>query len=455
MSLRVENMLRPRKQISRRTYLVPGMCAFLSWTAAFDLSQNQLQLQSTCDPLPFTRETWKKLNIDKYISEYPGGHNLTVNDYAAKVGAKNFQCGISEWCNAGQVRINVNCDGPPPILLKLLFLPQMCHPVKGLDWYVLFAIQEWNERVNTLYSAIGLAMSLVQANLFSITSALFPQPDNLRIFSSKVHFAMGATLASLVLVLLPVVVALTAWESIIAFYGSYLIFGATIFSVVSVATRYKDAPQDAFGLASEVNYQITNYQQQVQEALRNETRSRFNTPISSPQGMAGALLGGSHLDPTRFRSVDQIESELQNITVAASVAHILKSMDPCNGSGKDGAWSGDNVLSFCNSNGTMFNIITVSPGKSKVQNHIPNAATLSSKFGITTEYLTSSAIKCHESRKNSITNHPNVTLSAVEQNGAADCIIDLPVCDCRSEKFKERRKHVGTVKACREAGVSI
>ena len=61
---------------------------------------------------------------------------------------------------------------------------------------------------------------------------------------------MGATLASLVLVLLPVVVALTAFQSIVAFFGSTLIFGATVFSLTSVATRYKDAPQDAFGLVS-------------------------------------------------------------------------------------------------------------------------------------------------------------------------------------------------------------
>jgi hypothetical protein len=79
MSLRVEAMFAPPKRFSVRTYLVPGMCVFLSLTAAFNHPQNQLQLQSTCDPLPFTQETWKNLNIDQYISEYPGGHNLTVN----------------------------------------------------------------------------------------------------------------------------------------------------------------------------------------------------------------------------------------------------------------------------------------------------------------------------------------------------------------------------------------
>ncbi|WAR55259.1 hypothetical protein PtB15_4B879 [Puccinia triticina] len=262
-------------------------------------------------------------------------------------------------------------------------------------------------------------MSLVQANLLSIVSALFPQPDNLRIFSQKTHFAMGAALASLVATILPLVVTLVGEITIVGTWiAGLVLIPATIVNVVSLTTRYKDVPKDAFGLGSEVNYQMTNYQQQVQEALRNQTHSQLNTSISSPEGMAGALLGGSYLDPSQFRSVEQIENELRNITVRASVAHILKSMnafvtigsDPCNGGGKNGAWLGDNVLSYCNSNGTMFNIVTVSPRKSKVKNHIPNAGDLSSKFGITTEYLTSSAIECQKTRKDVGTTHANSTL---------------------------------------------
>ncbi|EFP89515.2 hypothetical protein PGT21_001210 [Puccinia graminis f. sp. tritici] len=442
MSSGVETMFKIRKQMLVRSYLIPGMCIFFGWTAAFHHPPSQIQLQSTCDPLPFTQDTWQKLNLDKYISAYPGGQNLTVNEYAATVGAKNFQCGISEWCNAGQ----------------------MCHPVKGLDWYVLFAIQEWTERMNNLYAAIGFTMSLVQANLLSIVSALFPQPDNLRIFSQKTHFAMGAALASLVIGLISVVLVLSGSVSIVATWlAGLVLIPSTIVNVVSVTTRYKEVPKDAFSLGSEVNYQITSYQQQLQEALRNQTHSQLNAGVSSPGGMAGALSGGSYLDPRQFRSVEQIENELKNITVGASVAHILKSLnafvtigsDPCNGGGKNGAWSGDNVLSYCNSNGTMFNIITVSPRKSKVQNHIPNAGVLSSKFGITTEYLTSSAIECQQTRKDLGIAHTNNTLSTVENKGAQKCIIDLPVCDCRSPEFKKRRKHVGTVKACREAGVPI
>jgi hypothetical protein len=44
----------------------------------------------------------------------------------------------------------------------------MCYPAKGLDWYFLFAIQEWTERVNNLYAAVGFTMSLMQGN-FSVT----------------------------------------------------------------------------------------------------------------------------------------------------------------------------------------------------------------------------------------------------------------------------------------------
>lgn len=405
-------------------------------------SPNQIQLQSACDPLPFTRQTWNKLNLDKYLADYPGGQNLTVDEYASHLGVKNFRCGVSEWCNAGQ----------------------MCFPVKGLDFYVLFAIQEWNERINSLHVAIGFTMSLVQATLLSIISALFPQPNNLRIFSQKTHFALGAACAGLVVGLLSLVPAFFGMPSrIITWIAALTLIPSIGVGVASGLTRYKDVPMDAFSLASDLIYQITHYQRQVQDALRNQTHALLHKGISAADGIATILSGGAFLDPAQFRSVENIESQLKNITVGMSISQVLKSMnafitvgsDPCNQNGKNGAWSGNDVLSFCNSNGTMFNIVTVNPKKSKVHNHIPNAGSLASQFGITTEYLTSSAIQCQEKRKSMGIVNANSTLTTIEKDESATCVIDLPVCDCRSPEFQHRKKKVGTVKACRESGVPI
>jgi hypothetical protein len=80
------------------------------------------------------------LNLDQYLSNFPGGKNLSLEVcgislmlsclsrvlvtslikyissftfyaqfFAEKVGATNFECGIGKMCNANQVRM-IRCD---------------------------------------------------------------------------------------------------------------------------------------------------------------------------------------------------------------------------------------------------------------------------------------------------------------------------------------------------------
>lgn len=35
-------------------------------------------VNDSCKALPFTQETWQKLNLDDYLRTYPGGANLSV-----------------------------------------------------------------------------------------------------------------------------------------------------------------------------------------------------------------------------------------------------------------------------------------------------------------------------------------------------------------------------------------
>ncbi|MBW0468282.1 hypothetical protein O181_007997 [Austropuccinia psidii MF-1] len=425
------------------THLVgASFSLFCGSLAILNSNRQQLQLRSSCDPLPLTQETWKKLNLDNYLSQYPGGRNLTVSAYAELLETKNFECGISRWCNAGQ----------------------MCYPVKDLDWYILFSIQEWNERMNTFYLAIGSAMSLVRVNLLSVVSALFPQPNNLHLFSQKSHFALGAALAGLLVGVLSLIPFFIGLPSIIGkWIAGIVLIPASAASFASAATRYHAAPRDAFDEWAEVVYGLTEYQQQVEQALVNQTQSILEAGISTSNGISGLLSGGKYLQPSEFKSMEEVEEQLRNVTLRMSVSHILKSLnafvtigsDPCKSSGRNGAWAGEDVLSYCNANGTMFNIISVEPGKTKVRNHIPHASALAAKFGLTTQYLTSAAIECQENRKAHNLTIGNSSAILTQDWNNLNCVIDLPVCDCRGAVFHANRDKMGTVQACRKLGVPI
>jgi hypothetical protein len=100
-------------------------------------------IRDPCARLPLTPELWQSLNLDHYLSTFPGGNNLSlevrvisftivllganltsigfgapwcttfitclssfllhVQLFAEKVGATNFECGIGQMCNANQV----------------------------------------------------------------------------------------------------------------------------------------------------------------------------------------------------------------------------------------------------------------------------------------------------------------------------------------------------------------
>lgn len=85
-------------------------------------------------------------------------------------------------------------------------------------------------------------------------SSLFPQPNNLHIFSQKTHFELGALIAGLigsVFVLLPFIMgmpsAIFTWIAGLSFVPAVIVTGA------AVGTRYKAAaPVDAFSDASDL-----------------------------------------------------------------------------------------------------------------------------------------------------------------------------------------------------------
>jgi hypothetical protein len=75
----------------------------------------------------------------------------------------NFDCGIEKLCYADQVSTHIQ------VLLEWIAYAdyathtnQLCHPVRGKEWYILVAAQEWNTFMNAAYQSIGWAMTMMQ-----------------------------------------------------------------------------------------------------------------------------------------------------------------------------------------------------------------------------------------------------------------------------------------------------
>lgn len=125
-------------------------------------------ISTDCAGYALNRGTWAELGMDNYLLHYPGGMNMSVADYTRALKVMNFECGIGSTCLSGQ----------------------LCHPVRGRDWVVLSALQEWNFYTNSMYDAVGSAMSTVQGSAAAMVADFLPEDDAKKIL-------MGLTLGLL------------------------------------------------------------------------------------------------------------------------------------------------------------------------------------------------------------------------------------------------------------------
>ncbi|KAG0149603.1 hypothetical protein CROQUDRAFT_39536 [Cronartium quercuum f. sp. fusiforme G11] len=119
------------------------------------LSQPSTQMKDPCGHIDLTPQTWVDLQIDQYIANYPGADKLTIQEFAAELNVANFYCGIGLDCLAGQ----------------------LCHPAQGVNWIILYAIQEWNNYMNSLYRAIETAVTLMREASSAIVSDFAPRAE--------------------------------------------------------------------------------------------------------------------------------------------------------------------------------------------------------------------------------------------------------------------------------------
>ncbi|MBW0487991.1 hypothetical protein O181_027706 [Austropuccinia psidii MF-1] len=398
-------------------------------------SKNLTALKDPCARLPLTPELWDSLQLNDYLVNYPGGKNMSLEDYAEKVGVTNFECGIGKTCTA----------------------PQICLPAGGRDWYVLVATQNWNAFRNELFRATAYALAIVQGLSTSIVNDFAPHlPDTLAIQSTFLGVFAG---------LLGAIPGYVFPAETMAFIGGKLwpvAQGGTGLVAGSAWTYHNvwaPLPSDEFSKAKDVQYLLSRAQAEAQAKIATDTAQVIKSGISTDDGLYGVLRDGFFLDnhnSIKELSEGDLELAIGRVARARLLAGIWKALNyfivrgnaSCTQDGLNGAFPGDDVLSYCNQDGIMMNLVQSSKGK--LIDRFAFAPLLSTKYNFTLQYFVEESWNCQQ-KYGSYCYNPYQN-SVFPPNPEAECVISLAVCDMTREDIRTASKKNGILRACREVG---
>lgn len=395
---------------------------------------NSSDFRDPCARLPLTPKLWQSLNLDEYLRNFPGGENLSLEYYAEKIGATNFVCGIGRECNANQI----------------------CMPVRGRDWYILVATQNWNAFSNQIYQAMVYALDIIQGLATSIVNDFAPHENDFLVprgtFMGLIAGICGAIPGFL-------------YPSALAFFGGKIwpfVQGGTGLLTGIIWTYhnvYAKLPSDEFSKTMDVNYLLSKAQSEAQAKISNATRQIVQNGISTDRGIYGVLKRGVFLDnhfSASERSEEEMEAAISAVARARLIAAIWKATKhfivrgntSCTADGPNGALPGSDVLSFCDQDGMMMNIVQAKEGE--LVDRFPVARLLSPKYNLTTEYFVQHSWDCQE--KYGTYSYDPYKNTILPTNPDAECIVSLAVCDMTRADIRKKAKKKGIIAACREVG---
>lgn len=355
---------------------------------------------------------------------------MNFAQFTDSIGVLNFRCGLGQECLAGQL-----CQSG----------------IKPIDWEILFAVQQWNFWMNGMYQASAFAISMVQEAISSLIVDLAVKDTSYREAISILIFSfLGAAFAGLILTL---------------YAGAVIAALATSLVATSIWMRATDESLSEIIRYdwNEISYYFPIWESRLHSGLTNYTDSTLNSPISSQQGIYGAIKGGEFvdLDLRSKHSVSELQQGLKTVILTRAVVLILRSMnafitrgkDKCTDRGLSGAWHKVDRISYCDENGVMMNIILADEDRSV--NAIHNGRLISMKYGLTAEFLTVSSWTCQQNYNGTFSPDPYAKLP-FPSDPNAECVANLPVCDCTKPEFHKLKKSgKTTVEACRKLGLPI
>ncbi|EFP89520.2 uncharacterized protein PGTG_15669 [Puccinia graminis f. sp. tritici CRL 75-36-700-3] len=394
-------------------------------------------LLDECMSRPLSPKLWMEMGMNEFLRDYRNGENLNLLQLANQVNLTNFDCGIE----------------------KLCYADQLCQPVRGKEWYILVAAQEWNTFMNAAYQSIGWAMTMMQGVAPSLVHDFYPDlPDTWAIIKAILTFA--SALAKVI----PTEGLLTypkwCYQLVQGEFGLYAGVSNLMDDIIMKNPVNQHDKWTAF------SYALSKSQDRAQMAIANLSQSIIEAGISTENGIYGVLkdgnflMGRSKTHKKTHEKLDNIAGDKESELKVAVQLHLLAAIweqqnyfitrgsDPCTGSGPNGAWGGDKVLSYCGPDNVMMNIIQAK-GKHAI-NKVHNAKLVTVKYNFSVKSLTEAAWNC---QKQSGKFEFDVWNSTDPVKFDDQCSFNLPVCDLTRPDIREYRDSgAGTVAACRIIG---
>ncbi|MBW0504303.1 hypothetical protein O181_044018 [Austropuccinia psidii MF-1] len=397
-----------------------------------------------CDIEIPTPKVWEAHNISGFLMNYPSGKNKTVVEFARENGVLNMGCGIGETCDAGQI----------------------CAPIPGPIWHILYAFQQWNNLQESLNKAVIFAASMLNTIGSELAIDLF-KPD---LKKSKKLFKVSHILALVVAVMAVVSAVVLLWVPGVNFAlvglasgAAAIVAGAQAGTSIAAIKSYNNAKSDAFSRWADFSAAIAKWEDGMHSQIFKAIQVALRTGISDEKGMGGLLKNGTFFVNTFEKNTEEIEAALTQVVKARLICQILQDKvgtlfsrafvvmdsEPCKQGGPDGAFKlEDGWLSTCKG-GRM--AIIVYPKGDKSETKIYNAQAIPTKYQIPVDYITRQSVECQ--KKYGGFRHDPYANATLPTDLNADCIFNLPVCYVSANKnIRKIKRKDGIVVACRKAG---
>ncbi|MBW0517506.1 hypothetical protein O181_057221 [Austropuccinia psidii MF-1] len=267
------------------------------------------KLKAICHIKPLSPESWTKLNLDSYLKNYPSGSNLTLSQFAASKGLPNFQCGLRGSCSAGQP----------------------CYPILPPDWYIFFALEQWNIKLNSMKVAISFAMGFVKATIAGVIAALIPAFDLTAVDNLKLSYGVnGAVTMCSNTVLLDIFCFFNSFQDTTGDVVNIInnVMGAS-FALKGGLLPSPEQPEgklEGFASWAHLQSQMSKYENLLTSKLEDEMGKVQAAGISTNQGIYGQLKNGTFLKPSAPLFLPRLEDDIKNATLAIAVVKVLRSL---------------------------------------------------------------------------------------------------------------------------------
>ncbi|POV94725.1 hypothetical protein PSTT_16695 [Puccinia striiformis] len=306
----------------------------------------------------------------------------TPEQFAEQHGVYNFKCGIGDTCDAGQI----------------------CAPIPGPVWHVLYAVQQWHHIQESLNRALAFAANTLIVTGSQISTDLFPPGKEKSDHLSKVSFILAlvgaiiATISAAAFLWVPGVNNILIMGAIGA-VGAAVATGQAV-TTIQAQQAFDSMKSDAFSRWAGYTEAITKWQEGMQKQLFDDTKRALGLGINDPAGLGGVLANGALFTNTLQKTTYDIEKTLEDVVKRRLINGILRekkafvtvNSDECKQGGPNGAFkSEDGWLSWCK-DGKMMNIIYADGNKSG--NKLYNGGMIPAKYGITVEYMTTQSENC-------------------------------------------------------------